>query len=266
MQPRDQMIEALKALGLDVSAITDAVPDQVIQAMLEFAQKCQGTAQAAPTANGGGANPNSPVPSMMADNSQNNPTPSNPIIDPNPKPDPSAMQVALQTDPRASHDTTPSQVVVKFNAQYPGLLTGLLGQVQSIAAKAQAVERMTTKQLEDAKAGVITTLFRECGVGDGGTAQITPAMQPPLRAMLMNLDHVAVRKFSDGKAAGTALEEECSRIKATFPRQANVTRVPQPGLSDNGRVGLTPERRALILSGSPLGQQVLKVEKAGAKK
>lgn len=239
MQTRDQMIAALQAAGMDTSQITDAVPDALLAAILALVQG----ANANPTPAGNPADATQQMADAALGTQIALPTPANP------------------TGGAAgnSNSPVPSQVVLKFNQQFPGMLGNLSGMLGQIQVQARAVAEMQAKTIAGAKEAVIAQLFRDTGL-DGGTGQITPAMQPTLKTLLMGLDHVQTRKFATGTATGTALEEMAATIKSTYPAvRAGGRQLPQPGLDGNGGGhGMDPERRRRMLSGSPVGMTVLK--------
>lgn len=248
MQSREEMLTALQAMGLDTSKITDVVPDDVLAAILAFAQQLSGAATPSP-ATGDAANPAATVGAGtgMADVTATGGAGG------------ITMPSVSGTGPAG---TPPSQVVLKFNQQFPGLMGSLLGQLTTAAQRATAASAIADRTIAKDKERVIETLFRECDVD--GTGQITVAMRPVIRAQLLKCDHVSVRKFADGKEQGTELEEACRQIKDTYPKQVKQTgrsvvlpsaNAPPAG---SGTTVLSVERRNRILSGSPAGQAALK--------
>jgi hypothetical protein len=235
---RTAILAALTAAGLDVSQVTDAVPDAFLQAVLDMIQK-------------GNANPAPATP---------------------PGPDPSAVQMADATGAAAALlgtgtgaagglgggngvTGTPSQVVLKFNQQFPGLITSLLGQVGTLAQQSAGNAAVVQRIAANDKGRAIDATFHRMS----SNFQLTDAQAKALRPGLMSLDHVTTRKFSDGKAAGTALEEQLAVMEATFPklRPTAADRVaPRPLPAAGGSDGMTAERRARIISGSNAGKEL----------
>lgn len=263
MQDRNTMIQALQALGLDTSTLTTEVPDQFIAALLAWAQQCNANKPAV-------ADPTVPTQANQAAMADSNPTAANPTgaMTMPTLPTENAVTPAAAATSINDPSMTPSQVVVKFNQLFPGLLAGLQGQIANLTSQATAAAGVAARTVESGKDAVINSFFSDCGID--GTGQVTVAMQGALRPMLMACDHVQVSKFSDGKGGTvnrTALENQIANLKATLPVVKTAGhKATQPGVTQPGADGqpMTPERRKAILNGSPIGQTILDRERKAA--
>jgi hypothetical protein len=235
---RDQLLQALQAAGVDTSQLTDAVPDAVLQMLADalgqgppadpammgdWAKKCMDGMPPEDAANWKAG-----MAKAFAD-------------DPDPDDDPKAKTFA----DRRTLDRLVADAVAKATAP----LRDQLAVVGRSAARAKAAK---------------VKAFRDQMTGAGGkAARMTPAQFDAVEPLLFLLDDATVRKFSDGKAEGTALDEQLARTAAAHatPVKTFGDRVPDPAAGQPGGT-MTPERRAELLRHTPEGRLVLKTESA----
>lgn len=220
---RQAMLQALTAAGMDVAAVTDAVPDAVLQAMLACVQ------QAATT-------------QAMSDDA-----------DADDKAD-------ADTDPVKKMSQTAAVPTLQFTDRTGAKRTGTLAefaadqQAQLDAPRAgnDALQRDQQQRLLEAKRDKVRRFCDELGVA----GQLAPAARPAMETLLLNCDDVAVRKFADGKADGTALAEQMAALKAALP----VVRKFGDRLADplaGGQPALSDADKAAMLKATPLGRAAL---------
>lgn len=244
---RAATLEALKALGVDVSMVTDAVPDEFLTAILNMLQaKNAAPPVADATAGATGQMADATIPSLT-------PTPA-------PVPDAAGTSVALPGIPGGAQ---PSQVVLKFadatSAQrLGGYLAGVQAQMNGFAAQMAALNTQASGTLNAAKHAKVVRFVDQLATPDAsGKARITPAQKDGLVRDLMRYDDLKVRRFADGKASGSELDERVREIEATFPAVKTFgEKMPDPS-AGNGGPALTPQTREMILSGSAVGRQIL---------
>lgn len=262
--PRDQLIAALRALGVPESMLTDAVPDADLQALLTAVQALNANPP-------GGNTPPAPDPNSMADIGSGGGVAG--AVG-------AAGTAAGVAGAVGGATTQPSQVVVKyndvggvvakFNQQFPGFLDSLNNQIHALTLRVGAVDRIAANAVLSAKDAVITSFFRDCGLE--GSGQVTPEMQATLKPIMMNLDHTTVHKFSDNSGQGTALEAAVKAFKSSLPVVRDPRRKMQQTTPNNPPVGggnggtFDAERRRKVLSASAAGRQVLAKEAASGKK
>lgn len=246
METRDQMVSALQALGVDVSSLTDAVPDEFLASVLKAWRDANAAA---------GKNPaTEPTPdagtAVMADMAAAA----------------NAGLVAPAGATRMGDDgRLPSQIIHKFALANPGVLTAILtsvGKVKTVVVDAQAA------QLDKLRDDAITAFFSEMSA----SGQVTPAQQAGLRVMLSKLDNVQVAKFSVGgkDTQTTALAAAMAEIKATFPVVKPMGhQTPQPAAGNPntgaGTGNITPDRVKAILGGKGNAVGRAALAKAGIK-
>ena len=238
---RAAMLQALTDAGMDVSGITDVVPDEVLQAMLDVIQdKAVAPQEAAPEVG-------APVVAPMT----------------------AAPVVTAHADPLAAAGSgaTPSAITVKFTdaagkaVDGGAYLKGLNDQLAGLKARVDAESRRSVGHADAAKRATVKRFLDEMAADPKG-ARIPPAQRPYHEKVLLAADAVAVVKFADGKTSGTALDELMRDMRAwpvvrTFGDQMAAA-VP--------KAGMTPERRAELLKTTPEGKLVLKREAAAAAK
>lgn len=240
---RTAMLEALKAAGVDTSLITDAVPDPVLDAWLKSIQAA-----------------NQPAPAVQ--NADNVP------VTPIPSPTPAVT-------PTGAGPVTPSAVTIKFSDRHGKVRTGTYQDMfedvaagfAELRANNAAVARTQEQILTDAKRAKVKRFRDEMTGNRDGRAYMTPIEFDAIEGMLLRANDVAVRKFADGKATGTELDEDMARVKAAHPTPVRKfgDQVPDPhrpgSTAGAGGSTLTPERRQEILGGSPVGRAVLAAER-----
>lgn len=259
---RAGMLAALQALGFDVSAVTDAVPDEVIKSWLEGAQKMQaGGGAATPT-------PTDTPPVQMADGLGG--------VGAAP-----ALPPATGGIPGVTGNPQPSSVVLKFSDTTPtalqAALAPILQQTQATlnalnaqAANAQrqlaAVNQAATQQAHAAKFADVSAFVNRLATKDAqGFVRIQPAQKAFFVQSLMMHDNATVRKFADGKSTGTALAEAKAVLESTLPKlRVGVEKMPdaapgtpggKPGTTGAG--GVDADRRQRMLSATPEGRRLL---------
>ena len=231
---RQATIQALQTAGVDCSTLTDAVPDEFLAAILAAFQKINAATPAPDDttqlndANGG-------VATMPSGGAAPAGTP-------------------------AGSATAPSQVLVKFRQQYPGVLEALTGElggtIQSLQAKAKDVSRVQAVVIDGHKDTCIQAFFDRMNA----SGQITEAEVPGLKRMLSVLDHSTVKKFADATLAfkgrtagsGTQLEEalaEMERARPVIRKFGHKT--PQTRTVEGGAKGaLSQANREKLLKGA----------------
>lgn len=236
---RAGMIAALTAAGMDVTTITDAVPDDVLQKMLECIQKASQPAPAVQNAD---------------------PTPT-PAVTPTPA-----------ATPTGAGPVTPTSLTVKFNDRHGKPRTGtpqealdeLTAGYAAMRDANAAVARTQEQLLTDAKRAKVKRFRDEMTGAAGQPAYLTPAQFDAVEPLLLAADDVAVRKFADGKASGTALDEAAARIKAAHPTPVRRfgDRLPDPERGGQGAgPALTADEKATLLKATPLGRSALAAAK-----
>lgn len=239
---RAAMLAALQAAGMDVSGITDAVPDPVLQAMLECIQS-----KAAQT-------PPADVPPVqqMSDGGAGGGSP--------------ATAAVVPGVPGTQH---PSSVVLKFSDASGKAVTGTLQQyidsftpqLNQLRANTAAVVREQSKILEESKAAKVRAFKDQMTGSDGsGKAYMTLAQFSAIEPMLMSCDDVTVRKFADGNTTGTSLAESFARIRAAHAVPIKkfgdkLVDGTKPGSAGNGAVRPDVVKQALMAS--PEGRAAL---------
>lgn len=250
---RAAMLAALQAAGMDTTAITDAVPDEVLKAFLDAIQAKAANPDAAGDA---GADAGAAVQQM----SQGAGTVGAATA--------TGGAPAVGVPGVGQH---PSAITLKFTDANGRPATGTFisvedanRQLNAFRANAAAIHRDQAKILADAKAAKVRAFKDEmCGTG-GKKAFMTPAAFDAIEPMLLGCDDVVVRKFADGKTAGTSLAEAFARIKA-----ANATPVRTFGdkLNDGTRAGtggtpaVRPEVVEQALRATPEGRAALAARK-----
>lgn len=246
---RAAMLAALAAMNVDVNVFTEAVPDEVIKAVLEAMQKAQGNPGATPP------DMSKTPPIQMADVTGSTgaatlptPAPSSPAIPGMPTATPS--RVTLQFA-----DKTASAAFIKAEE----------ARINQILANQAALERAQQQSLATMKFNDVTAFVRQLGTKDAnGKVRIQPAQAPILTRQLMRCDAVRVQKFSDG-SQGTELEAEKRNLLATLPFLKLGERLADPsnpttGVNNGG--GLDADRRRRMLAATPQGKEILKKEGA----
>jgi len=229
VQTRDQMIQALQAMGLDVSSLTADVPDELISALLTWAQQLQGA--------GGGT---VQVPDTGTTTQQADTTAAGAVG--------GGTVAAAQPVPQPVQTTT----IHKFNQTLTGVVGLLGGQIGVLRRELGAVRGETNRFVDNTKGQVIDAVFTR--MSDKG--QLTPAQAGTLRPHLMKLDNVKVEKFADGKGEGTALDVALRDIESTYPvikpmgRQTPQRQLSTTGTATGGTGALTPDRKARLLRGA----------------
>jgi hypothetical protein len=235
---RDQLIQALQAAGIDVSQITDAVPDALLQSMVD--------------ALGATAMPADPA--MFGDYMKK-------FMDGQDDEKVKAFKDAMKKfgdDSDADDKPEPKQFA--DSPQIQRLITAAVAKAVAPYAPALAQAGRAAAQ---AKADKIKA-FGDRMTGAGGqTAFMTPVQFAAVRPMLENLDDAAVKQFADKKTSGTALDEQIKALEAAYatPVKTFGDRVPD-ALKDKPGGPVAPERRATLLGMTPEGRAVLAREKA----
>lgn len=264
---RAAMIAALQTMGVDVTGITDVVPDEVIKAWLDSLQAAKSGPPPADTV------PDANAVMPMADAVTGTGAA---LALPTPAPAPTTG---------AAPGQQPTQVVYKFNDNNPVVRAQAFqqfiadqvaqtNQLRAIAAQATqqlaAVNNAASQQARAAKFADVTAFVNALAKPDEkGMVRILPAQKPGFITMLMELDNVRVRKFADGKSSGSALDEMKQQLTATLPKiKATGERMADPAPHVPGGTpggGMDPARRAAVLQGTPQGRAILAKEAAAAK-
>lgn len=257
---RAAMIAALTAAGIDMTSVTDAVPDEFLKAVLDMMQKSATPADL----------PAAPAPEMADAFAGVGAAPAIPAA-----PAPAASGIP------GIGTAQPSSVVLKFKDTTPaGIAQGMAdfqatvnAQVQSILATATAnmaaVNRAAAQQAHAAKFNDVTAFVASLGKPDAkGNVRIQPAQKVAITALLMKCDGTRVRKFADGKRDGSELDEMKANLSATLPFLKFSEKMPDgsgagvvtPGGRGTAGGGIDPERRARMLSATPQGRALLALE------
>lgn len=218
---RQAMLQALTAAGVDVSAVTDAVPDPVLAAFLEAIQKAATTTTA------------------MSDNKGTDD----------------------DTDPTKKMSQTAAVPTLQFTDRTGAKRTGTLAefaadqqaQLDALRAGNDALQRDQQQRLTEAKRDKVRRFCDDLGAA----GQLAPASRPAMEQLLLNCDDVAVRKFADGKADGTALAEQMAALKATLPVVRKFGDKMADPLAGNGQPALSDADKAAMLKATPLGRAAL---------
>lgn len=245
------LLDQLKALDFPIETIPPDATDELLKAIIACAQAKNANPTPEPT----------PEPVVTNSDTTGTPAPSATGV-----PSSAPLATALQgTGMNPSQITTVTKFFDDFASNLRQQITGNVGDLNALRATNEAIVRNAKKQLEDGKRAAISRFFDECGIGKGKSGQITPAMQKTLEPLLMLCDNSTVRKFSDGKTDGTALEEKFSELRKTLPvvRGGQSIKQPTPANPNDGNRSGNRER---ILSGSVYGQTILKKEKELAAK
>lgn len=238
MQTRDQMIQALAALGLDAASIPPEIPDEFLSAVLTLIQNANAAAKPVD------ANPqpqfaDAAAGAMAALGGGMN----------------SAGQPIGGGTGGGSGLPMPTQIITKFALDYPGFTETL---VRAVAAgNAQTAKRMDAydvaqkRAMDKIKDDALTSFFSQ--MGDSG--QVTPDMAKTLRPMLMGLDNVTVSTFAVGgkDTQTTAFDAKLAEIRGSYPVIRNMDRkVTQPPVTppNTGGGTLDQTRMAKILGGT----------------
>jgi len=128
----------------------------------------------------------------------------------------------------------------------------------ALSRQFNALREQTARELRDSidrrKAIVAGKVreFRDEMTGAGQAVAFMSAAQfQAVEPRLLKLDDVAVRKFADGQATGTVLEEAFAKLRAVHARPV---RMPS---HTAGETSLTPQRRLVLLKATPIGRAVL---------
>lgn len=275
---RAAKIAALQAAGVDVSKITDAVPDEFLDALIAWVQ-----AQAA----GNGGNAAAVVPDANpATMSAGTPA----AVVPAATPTPAATGTPGVTVPGSPGQ--PQSITLKFadgqTAQLmiprgasvvgtaapavPPEVTAWMNQtsaaIAGLAGRQNNIDATNAARLLDLKRQKIRAFCDR--MTEPTVAKMQPAQVPVLSEVWEKLDDTKARKFSDGKTNGTELDEALSKYEATapkLPRQfSDKIAQPHPGQGNNSGTGpLTPEARRELLSSTPTGRAILAKEAAAAR-
>lgn len=219
---RQAMLQALQAAGMDVAAVTDAVPDAVLQAVLACVQ------QAATT-------------QTMSDDQ-----------------DADDAGKGGDTDPtKMSHAGATVKFTDRTGASRVGTLADFVAdqqaQLDALRAGQTALQRDQQQRLTEAKRDKVRRFCDDLGA----SGQLAPAARPAMEALLLNCDDVTVRKFADGKADGTALAEQMAALKATLPVVRKFGDKMADPLAGNGQPALSDADKAAMLKATPLGRAAL---------
>lgn len=252
---RAAMLQFLQEWGVNVSGFTDAVPDEVLKAMVDAIQ-----AKNQNPAGGGGGGAGGP--------------------DPNAQLNQMADQLLAGLNPGAGGGAgggnampVPTQIIHKFSAIIGGITTRANAAVVAVEKRAGDALNVVNKQLHGMKERAVNEFLDRMNT----VGKVSPKMREGVKKSLMKCDAGNVVKFShNDKKTGSELEEMFDFIEDTYPVQRDFNKgggITQPNpkappvnpnAGNGGNRVLTPERRAMILSGSPQGQSVLdKARRAG---
>jgi hypothetical protein len=225
---RQAMLQALQAAGMDVSAVTDAVPDAVLQAMLACVQKAAATAPG--------------TTQTMSDDDDTD-----------------------DDDKGGTQTMTHAGGTVKFTDRTGAQRTGTLAdfvadqqaQLDALRAGQTALARDQQQRLTEAKRDKVRRFCDELGVA----GQLVPAARPAMEQLLLNCDDVTVRKFADGKTDGSELAERMAALKAALPVVRKFGDKLADPLTGTGQPALSDADRTAMLKATPLGRAALAARK-----
>lgn len=199
---RAAMIQALTDAGFDTSKIADDTPDELVQAIYA---------------------------AVVGEVTDDPPAPT----------DPAPVQMnqagAAVTVPAVGGGTgagqQPTSLTVKFAdkqsaAAFGTLWGGLLGEVNSLKGQLGRQSQDADRRRRAEKAGKVKRFLDE--VQGGKEPKIVQAQRPALEALLLGCDDDAVRKFADGKADGTALDEQMALIRSWPPARTFGEKLADP--------------------------------------
>lgn len=234
MQSRQEIIEALKALGFPVEMITGDVADEFLAGVLKTLQSVQ--AQAGATANpAAGAAADVPQQFAQADGASLT--------------IPAGMAGAATGG--VSNGSQPKSVTMKFAdassaAAMAGVLNGVFGRMAGLqTVVARTSQASEAQQLADRRRIIGEWGQRMTGApgadGKPRPAYMLPAQFNAIAPGLEKFDHVTARKYADGKGTGSALSEELHNLESAFStplRTLGVEKLPDP--SQDSRANRTP--------------------------
>jgi hypothetical protein len=243
-QMNQQLVQQLQALGFDVSVLPQDTPDNVLQALIDFAQKiAAGTGTPAPATqnNMAGNSPTIQVPAVTGGGAT-----------------PAAQGQASGQDIQS--------LTLKFtqeaNAAIARAVAPIYSVINTIQKQNADAVAAAKRQSEKERDGIISRFFDRMGQ----EGRITPDARKPLELAAKALDYSTVRKFADGKADGTQLDEFLVGVEASHPvvRRMNggnpvITRPHTAQTSNNNGDGngVDTGRVNRILAGSQVGRKVL---------
>lgn len=187
---RQKWIDALTAAGFPAELFTDAIPDPFLQAMLGFVQKAAQPQN--PNADADGDEDDKPV--EMADD------------------DKKGDGVQKFRDHLGREQAVRLPKALLPLAQTLAAQLDVLHTANAAAAAAQA------RQSLDGRRAKVRAFRDEMTKPDPQTkaARMTPAQFDAMEPLLLACDDAGVRKFADGKADGTELDERFAALRATF--------------------------------------------------
>lgn len=194
---RAAMIQALTDAGFDTSKITDAVPDDAVAEIYAW---------------------------VVGDCNQDPPAPT----------DPAPVQMSGDTAvtvPAVGGGTgagqQPTSLTVKFaDRRVQGVFNQLTSELAAVKQQLGRQDQDADRRRRTEKAGKVKRFLDE--VQGGPQPKIVQAQRPALEALLLGCDDAAVRKFADGKADGTALDEQMALIRSWPPARTFGEKLADP--------------------------------------
>lgn len=258
---RQAMMTALQAAGMDTASITDAVPDEVLKAILDTIQQAANEPDADNKFSDDAGDNDDEKKKMAAGMGSKDFAGSNEIRGSNQAGQIKAMNAKDPWDGEdrkdyndyKNSDNLPSSVK-KFADQLQAEVKQLRGIVRTLQGEG-AVQRDAVKR------GIVKVFMDEvCG---GRTPRVAPANREVTEKLLMKCSHAEVRAFADGsKKTGTELEEMMAAIRSGPVVRTFGDQLADPAASVSG---MSPERRKQLLSHTPEGKAVVRRETAATK-
>jgi hypothetical protein len=234
---RDQLIQTLSAAGIDVSWITDAVPDAALQSIVDAM---------------GGTMPDDPA--MFGDYMGGRMAG---MDDDKQKAFKDAMKKFM--DGGEKEDEEGVMVKTFGDKQIQTLITAAVQ--KAVAPLAPAIAH-ANRSAQQAKAQKIKAFGDRMTGANGAAAFMTPVQFAAVRPMLEKLDDAQVKQFSDKKGSGTALDEHLAALEAAYSTPVKTFGDRVPDAIGAGGGSMTAERRQALLKQTPEGRAVLAREKA----
>lgn len=228
-----ELVDKLKELGFDVSLIPADATDDLLNAIIAAIQGTNANPPAAP--------PTDTPPATM----------SQPAVAPA-APAPAPVLPAMNAQP-SQITTTAKFMEDTIRAQVGAYLSQHQTTLNQLRANGLVELARLRKDDERRKESLVETFLDEV------KSQVTPAMRPGVKSLLMKCDTRTVKTFADGKTTGTDLDEQMKLIRDSYPVHRNAPTgkpvtvqkpINQAGTSDPGRVErmlkATPEGRAAL--------------------
>lgn len=249
---RSAMLAALATFGVDTAAVTDAVPDELLQALVTAFQ----------------AKVNPEPAQKMGDGKCDMTQKMGDLGAP-------AIAAPALAAPSAIAGVPPQSITLKFRdavqtvridpnsgAGLQALFAKAGADYDQLHADLAALQKTESHRVNAARDQRVAAFRDEMTGNTGGKAAMTPVQFATIKPLLETCDSQTVRKFADGKATGTHLEEVMAGLRLSFPAVKRFGDHLQDPLKGNSDAKMSPDRRRELLSKTPEGEAVLRREKA----